>query len=154
MLTKSKKLLNAVKKLYTKVTGGKTTKSNDLPTVIDSMAENYQGGSGGTSMYLVSIYASIHDYAGSISMLVDTNTLETYDNLFDYLVNKGCNGKTDPFESGYSRFYCCTGFSSGGLNIIGLIYDERSRMVQAVASEGNHYILSDEDFSITYLGND
>lgn len=47
MLTKSKKLLNAVKKLYTKVTGGKTTKSNDLPTVIDSMAENYVGGGGG-----------------------------------------------------------------------------------------------------------
>jgi len=54
MLTQSKKLLNAVKKLYTKVTGGKTTKSNDLSTVIDSMAENYQGGGSENHLYNVS----------------------------------------------------------------------------------------------------
>ena len=104
MLTQSKKLLNAVKKLYTKVTGGKTTKSNDLPTVIDSMAENYVGGSGGGALYLHRIYLGNPTECDRIdfTMNIYNSRPEPYTNIQDleaYLISAGLNNTAEEIET-------------------------------------------------------
>lgn len=52
MLTKGKRLLNAVKKIYKTITG-KDSKSNDVTTVVEGIADNYTGKGSGSSQDIV-----------------------------------------------------------------------------------------------------
>lgn len=90
MLTKGKRLLNAVKKIYKTITG-KDSKSNDVTTVVEGIADNYTGEGGSDStIHYYALYYSSSSISIDLKLISDRslalNDLTTYD-LRKYLVS-------------------------------------------------------------------
>ncbi len=127
---------------------------------LDSKATNYLkdklggGGSGGSQIQYIDIYGSINDYTMDVTIQVDDNTLETYEDLYNYLYNKGIRTNDATFISTF-------GTNSNGDEIFIAIASQsvstpfaNEHNLIVVNTSGNPIkIIDDENFSITYLGN-
>lgn len=109
------------------------------------------GGSGGSSqLQYITVYTEYNDYPVYFTMQVDDNSLETYSDLYNYLVRKGiCINETADLiipAVGYHDSYIVVGVTASvdeGDEYIG-VYE---------ATGGIVYIYENtENFSITYLG--
>lgn len=85
MLTKGTRLLNAVKKIYKTITG-KDSKSNDVTTVVEGIANNYTG-EGGTTVVANPTLAGTEDTLTGIQV-GDTKYAMPQFNFVEY-VKKG-----------------------------------------------------------------
>ena len=118
---------------------------------------------GGSRLYYAHIYFMDDDsYSQQITIQVDDNTLETYNDLYTYLQNKGfVSDNTD------NRIFYLNGCGSynGTSSLVGIsidkFYDEEKTewfdRIGCMSINGNEdlvFIRDDEEFSITYLGQD
>lgn len=110
------------------------------------------GGSGSASLCYIHVYCVLEGYAVEFTMQVDDNTLETYSDLYNYLVNKGLvitvNIAPSASVVGYAEnIGTLIGIAVStfeGDEYIGLSTINTPYSVQLFGDE--------EDFSITYLG--
>lgn len=103
------------------------------------------GGSGNVSLYLADVYCDINGYYAHLTIQVDDNTLETYENLAEYLITKGCTS---------NNFYPLVGRDENSVAYLGIQgkYTDRAGYSLTLMSGSGSNIPIIEDISITYLG--
>lgn len=115
---------------------------------------------GGTQLYYIHVYGQDNGYPTSFTCLVDTDTIETADDLLHYLVNKGFTKVVETVENeGYEEEVttyiplgvCGYTEEEGTINGILAVYDENEQdYILSSYRDGFDYELT--DVSITYLG--
>lgn len=137
---------------YTITKGGKTITITST-NVVTSQGE-IQPQSGGTSLQYITVYCVYETYPLYFTMLVDDNTLETYLDLYNYLVRKGLvmteNITPQASAKGYSAII-------GTLVAISVSTFDKDEYIQVSSNSNSDIQLFKEspnfsDFSITYLG--
>lgn len=109
--------------------------------------------SGGSQLQYITVYAMRQGYPLYFTMQVDDSTLETYSDLYNYLVRKGLvmTETTEPSA-------CIVGNSDEGGRLVGISVStfEGDEYIDLITSDSNMNFfetdITDNEFSITYLG--
>lgn len=98
-------------------------------------------------MYTILIYSNYQAYVSEVRTIVDTQELSTYDDLVNYLLDKGYDNHTHTLVA--------SGLANGGNEVKGLYARDGSGyyLLTAVTYENTDDIYEDDTFSITYLEN-
>ena len=109
-----------------------------------------EGGGGGSQLYYISVYGMVGGYATSITLQVDEDSLETYNDLYSYLQNKGFD-KGNGGNATKALNGC--GLNNESDSYIGITIDTFDEVLCIIGVYGSiTQIDNDEEFSITYLG--
>lgn len=114
-----------------------------------------QGG-GGSQLYTLHIYYNDVEYPKDITCIVDDNTIETYSDLANYLKTKSFVKTISASNEDRYILHNASGYGVYDGAYIGLFVetDKYGDFITAMRGDGNTTGLSnDENFSITYLGN-
>lgn len=106
----------------------------------------------GSGVYSICVYfydANSPDYTNLFTMQVDTPDLETYDDLTNYLLNKGYG-----LNDGNALYYPIVGINNDEMGTFVGIHAESAdpNSLQVLKYDGGYKYVGRTDFSLTYLG--
>lgn len=115
-----------------------------------------QGG-GGSQLYTLHIYYDDVEYPKDITCIVDDNTIETYSDLANYLKTKGFVKTVSASNEDRYILHNASGYGAYSGAYIGLFVETESDVDTITVMRGDgidsSMLSNDENFSITYLGN-
>lgn len=118
----------------------------------DVVKEVVGGGSAGTSLYYINVYGLFGSYAGNALLQVDDDTLETYEDLYNYLYNKGIRANNTLFLSIVAVDNENSLFIGITSQLVSSPFGNEHNILLMKINGSPIKIIDDESFSITYLG--